>query len=336
MYLVLGLLAALENVIPPLPTDAAVALGAFLSHRGVTTPLGVFLVIWTSNMAGATVVYFLARRYGRRLFATRAGRRLLKPSALATIEREYIRFGIAGIFIARFLPGFRAVVAPFAGLAAIGIARSLLPMALASALWYGGITLLGTAVGSQWSRLEAILHRVNTGLAVAGAIAAAAILTWWLLRRRRRARHPLWTAVHGAFENVSGTFPGQDDEARRSAAMLLLEVAYAESALMPAERATVAERLRRRWELPAARTPPADGTPHPERSRLAAYRERILARFGAERRIALVERMWQVALECSVAADDTALILPAAELLGLSAEEVRAARERVASGGAVR
>ena len=39
--MVLGLLAALENVIPPLPTDAAVALGAFLSHRGVTTPLGV-------------------------------------------------------------------------------------------------------------------------------------------------------------------------------------------------------------------------------------------------------------------------------------------------------
>jgi len=336
VYLVLGLLAALENVIPPLPTDAAVALGAFLSHRGVTTPIGVFLVIWTSNMAGATVVYFLARRYGRRLFATRAGRRLLAPSALATIEREYLRFGIAGIFIARFLPGFRAVVAPFAGLAAIGVARSLLPMALASALWYGGITLLGTALGTQWSRLETILRRVNSGLAVAGAVAAAAILAWWLLRRRRRARQPLWTAVHGAFANVSETLPGQEDEARRAAAMLLLEVAYAETALMPGERAAVAERLRRRWELPRARTPLADGTPHPELSRLGAYRERILARFGAERRIALVERMWQVALECSVSGDDAALILPAAELLGLSADEVRAARDRVAPGGVVR
>ena len=86
----------------------------------------------------------------------------------------------------------------------------------------------------------------------------------------------------------------------------------------------------------AARIPPADGTPHPEVSRLAAYREHILARFGAERRIALVERMWQVALECSTAGGDAALILPAAELLGLSADEVRAARERVAAGGVVR
>lgn len=330
VYLVLGLMAALENVIPPLPTDAAVALGAFLSHRGVTTPLGVFLVIWTSNMAGATVVYVLARRYGRRLFASRTGRRLLAPSALAAIEREYLRFGIAGIFVARFLPGFRAVVAPFAGLAAIGVARSLIPMALASALWYGGITLLGTALGSQWSRLEAILHRVNSGLAVAGSLATLALLAWWLLRRRRRARQPLWTALHGAFENAPGRFPGQDAEARRAAALLLLEVAYAETSLMPGERTAVAERLRRRWELPAARLQPVGGAPHPEVSRIASYRERILTRFGAERRIALVERMWQVALECSEG-DEASLILPAAELLGLNADEVHSARERAAT-----
>jgi membrane protein DedA with SNARE-associated domain len=332
VYLVLGLLAALENVIPPLPTDAAVALGAFLSHRGVTTPLGVFLVIWICNMAGATAVYVIARRYGRRVFATRAGRRVLTPGALARIEREYLRFGIIGIFVARFLPGFRAVVAPFAGLAAIGVGRSLVPMALASALWYGGITILGTALGTQWSRLEAIMDRVNSSLAITGAVATVALVGWWLLRRRRRAREPLWTALHGAFEATPGGLPGQDDEAARAAAMLLLEVAYAETTLMPAERVAVADRVRRRWELPPARLALANGAPHPELSRLASYRERILTRFGAERRIALVERMWQVALDCAVQGDDAMLILPAAELLGLSAEEIHAARERAAAG----
>ena len=325
----LGLLAALENVIPPLPTDAAVALGAFLSHRGVTTPLGVFLVIWTCNMFGATVVYVLARRYGRRLFASRAGRRLVSPRALAVIEREYLRFGIVGIFVARFLPGFRAMVAPFAGLAALGVARTLIPMGIASALWYGAITLLGTALGAEWGRLEQILHRVNSTLGIVGGLVALAVLVWWALRRRRRARQPLWTALHGAFETTPGSVPGQDDEARRAVALLLLEVAYADPALMPDERRAVADRLRRRWQLPAAKFEPAAGEQHPERSRLAAYRERILARFGAERRIGLVERMWQVALEGCASAGDAAVIMPAAALLGLSAEEVHAARERV-------
>ena len=44
VYTVLAVLAAIENVIPPVPSDAAVALGAFLTNRGLTTPIGVFLV----------------------------------------------------------------------------------------------------------------------------------------------------------------------------------------------------------------------------------------------------------------------------------------------------
>ena len=75
IYLVLALLAAVENVMPPVPSDAAVALGAFLSHRGVTTPLSVFLVTRSANLLGAGAVYFAARLYGRRLFSTPTGRR---------------------------------------------------------------------------------------------------------------------------------------------------------------------------------------------------------------------------------------------------------------------
>ena len=141
----LALLAAVENVLPPVPSDAAVALGAFLSHRGVTTPLAVFLVTWVANLLGAAGVYVVARRYGRRLFASPTGRRLLAPRSLAIIEREYLRLGTAGIFISRFLPGIRAVVPPFAGLVGLGAFRTLAPMGLASAIWYGGITILGAA-----------------------------------------------------------------------------------------------------------------------------------------------------------------------------------------------
>src|SRR5690606_5417928 len=75
VYAVLALLAAAENVLPPLPADTAVAVGAFLSHRGLTTPLGVFLVVWAANSRGAAAIYFTARRYGRGLFASPTGRR---------------------------------------------------------------------------------------------------------------------------------------------------------------------------------------------------------------------------------------------------------------------
>ncbi len=118
--------------------------------------MGVFGVTWVANLAGAAAVYFVARRYGRRLFATRTGRRLLAPRSLAIIEREYLRFGVAGIFVSRFLPGIRAVVPPFAGLVGLSPMRTFIPMAIASAIWYGGITILGTLIGSNWERINQI------------------------------------------------------------------------------------------------------------------------------------------------------------------------------------
>ena len=141
-----SLLAAVENVVPPVPSDAAVALGAFLSHRHVTTPLAVFLVTWTANLLGAAGVYLASRRYGRKLFASPTGRRLLAPRSLAVIERGYLRFGVLGIFIGRFLPGIRAVVPPFAGLIGLCAMRTFVPTSIASAIWYGGITLIGALI----------------------------------------------------------------------------------------------------------------------------------------------------------------------------------------------
>ncbi|HEY3013254.1 MAG TPA: VTT domain-containing protein, partial [Gemmatimonadales bacterium] len=166
VYTVLALLAAIENVIPPVPSDAAVALGAFLSNRGLTKPAGVFIITWMANLAGAAAVYFAARRYGRRLFATAIGRRLLAPRSLAIIEREYLRFGVMGIFVSRFLPGIRAVVPPFAGLVNLSPLRTLVPMGIASGIWYGGIILLGSVIGAEWDRINHIILGVNRTLGI--------------------------------------------------------------------------------------------------------------------------------------------------------------------------
>src|SRR5690606_8127505 len=199
VYIVLALLAAVENIIPPVPADTAVALGAFLSHRGVTTLPLVFAVTWTANMLGAAGIYFAARRYGRRLFATPAGRRLLAPGAIAAIEREYLRFGVFGIFLGRFLPGIRAVVAPFAGLANLSAPRALIPMGIASAIWYGGVAFVGSAIGANWAEIEALIRGLNLTLGAVALVLLIVIAIVVLVRRRQRGRQPLWGALRRAF-----------------------------------------------------------------------------------------------------------------------------------------
>ncbi|MEO7985283.1 MAG: TerB family tellurite resistance protein [Gemmatimonadales bacterium] len=333
IYLVLGLLAAVENVVPPVPSDAAVALGAFLSSRGVTTPLLVFLVTWTANLLGAAGVYFAAKRYGRRLFASPTGRRLLAPRSLAVIERGYLRFGTVGIFFSRFLPGIRAVVAPFAGLVGLSLVRTFVPMGVASAIWYGGITILGTVVGAEWDRIMTLMGEVNLGLGIAAGVAVVSIVIWRLIVTARRRRERVWHAAKDALDPAAPSFLAgtaiAEGSARQAAALLVIELAYSDPVLTPADRAAVAAHLRTTWGIDQSAPPSAPASEDARRTRFADYARRVRQRVGRSQRIELVERLWTVAFsDGAIGAHEARLMHLAGELLGIGPRELAEVHQR--------
>jgi len=182
LYAAIPGLAALESVFPPVPADTAAAFGAFLAGRGRMSAWAVFAVTWGANVGSAAAVYGLARRYGRGLCRGRLGRKLVSEHVLLHIERQYHRHGTYGIFLSRLLPVWRAVVPPFAGLAGLSAARTLLPLALASGLWYGVLIFLVARLGANFDAVLATVGRVNRVLAV---VALAVLLGLAFALRRR-------------------------------------------------------------------------------------------------------------------------------------------------------
>jgi membrane protein DedA with SNARE-associated domain len=190
IYGVIAVMAALENIFPPFPADTAIALGAFLAHRGVTEPWLVFVVTFVANMTGAMVMYALASRHAAALFRSRLARRFLDEEAMVRVRAEYQKYGVPGLFVGRFLPGFRAVVAPFAGLIHLSPLRAFIPMALASALWYGGLVFLAAELGNRFDRILEVIGQVNLGLGIAsGAVLVVIVVLVMRRRRRRRELH---------------------------------------------------------------------------------------------------------------------------------------------------
>jgi membrane protein DedA with SNARE-associated domain len=188
-YLVLMALSALENVFPPVPADTAVALGAFLAQRGEVSAVLIGLSCWAANLASAAAVYALARSRGRAFFASGWRRRLLPPDAVGALEEAYARHGVAGIFVTRFLPGLRAAVMPFAGIAGVSATRALVPAAVASAVWYALLVVAGLAVGKSWDAVRAALDRADRTLTVAAVLATAVVVVYlWRLKRARGSR----------------------------------------------------------------------------------------------------------------------------------------------------
>ena len=134
------MLAGVENFFPPVPADVAVALGAFLAGRGVMNGWVVFLLTWGANVGSGAAMYALARRHGALVTRGFLGRHIFTPNTVAQIAVQYRRHGAYGIFFSRLLPIWRAVVMPFAGIAGVPAARALIPMALASGVYYGSAT----------------------------------------------------------------------------------------------------------------------------------------------------------------------------------------------------
>jgi membrane protein DedA with SNARE-associated domain/protein-S-isoprenylcysteine O-methyltransferase Ste14 len=193
LYTVIGVLAAIESVFPPVPADSAVALGALLAGRGTLNGWVVFGVTWVSNVASAAAVYWVGHRYGRDFFRGRIGRRLLPEPVLAHIAAQYHRHGTYGIFLSRLLPVWRSVVAPFAGVAGLSAPRLLIPLALASGLWYGALTLLVATLGTNLETVVSALARVNHVLGAAALVAIIFLAVWTVRRLKAEAAPPVMT-----------------------------------------------------------------------------------------------------------------------------------------------
>lgn len=186
IYLIIGGGAAVENVVPPVPADTFVLIGAFLAAAGRADPWIVFLVTWLANVVSALLVYGVARRFGQGFFATRVGHFLLHPRQLEQIGSFYRRFGLIAIFFSRFLPGFRAMVPVFAGVTHVPATRVLAPLAIASGLWYGALVYLGAFAGRNWQAILAFFDRASLVLLVVAGVLVAAFAWWWIRSRKHR------------------------------------------------------------------------------------------------------------------------------------------------------
>lgn len=185
LYLLLGIGAALENVVPAVPADTFVALGGLLSAVGTLDARWVFVSTWLFNVVSALAMYRLGYKYGQALFGTPIGRLLLKPHQIQRLAGFYARWGRPAIFLTRFLPGVRSVVPVFAGITHqpwLGVA---IPLAVASAIWYGALVWLGIWAGENLDLLGRLLERLQGVLGAVALVVALAAFAWWW-----RSRHP--------------------------------------------------------------------------------------------------------------------------------------------------
>ena len=164
---------------------------AFLAYVGHRLPhnVPVFLVAWIGFVLavtfGATNLYLLSRRYGRRLLEHRlAGLLHLTPARLDTAEHSFRRWGPWALIFGRHILGLRVPLTVAAGVLKLPYRIFAISVAVSSAIWAGAFLLLGLFFGDS---VERSLRSHPLLYFAGGAAVVVAIVVIAVVRYRRRS-----------------------------------------------------------------------------------------------------------------------------------------------------
>jgi membrane protein DedA with SNARE-associated domain len=182
----MALLAAAENVFPPIPADVLIALGAFIAARNDGSPIPALAVVLVGNVAGAMLMYAVGRRYGAS-WAEERFHLKHKDTADVALASWYARYGLIALAVGRFVPGVRAIVAPFAGALRAPILGTTAAITVASGVWYGLVTWIAFRAGSNWDDLARSVGRMGRWTSLVAVVLVSVLVLTWFRRRASRS-----------------------------------------------------------------------------------------------------------------------------------------------------
>lgn len=148
----------LENLFPPIPSEVVMPLSGYTAARAGHSIVGVIIAGTAGSVLGAIFWYWVARRLGEerlKRWARRHGRWItLGPSDIDRADDWFDRYGAWVVFFGRLVPTIRTLVAIPAGLFEMPFWRYVVLTTLGSAIWTGGLALVGWYLGNRWDEVS--------------------------------------------------------------------------------------------------------------------------------------------------------------------------------------
>jgi membrane protein DedA with SNARE-associated domain len=160
-----ALVILIETVIPPIPSELLLPLAGKLVADGKFNFVTMLIAATIGSVAGATLLYGIARWAGERRvdrWIDRYGKWLLVTRDDMQRSRDWFgRHGNLTVLIARVIPGLRSLVSIPAGLASMPLGKFLLFTTIGSFAWNLILISAGVFLGSQYEIVEQWLDPIS-------------------------------------------------------------------------------------------------------------------------------------------------------------------------------
>jgi len=186
-YLGLFIAMAAGNIGAPIGSEIIIpAAGALVATHHLSSLAAVIAVAVAGELCGGTLGYAIGR-FGGRPFVHRYGHYVLfHEEEMAKVDAFFARYGSFAIFLCRFIPVIRGVVAIPAGIARMPLVPFYLWTALGSLGFCGLLAYVGFGLGKNLETVTPLFHKFS--LAIAGLIVLGALYALYRLLSARRKR----------------------------------------------------------------------------------------------------------------------------------------------------
>ncbi|MEZ4400258.1 MAG: DedA family protein [Kofleriaceae bacterium] len=183
----LFLLIVLESTMVPVPSLLVMPFAGYMAYQGTFSLPAVLAINSVAALTGSLLSYWLGAAGGKPLLLKYGKYVFVRAADIEKSEQFFARHGAWTVFIARFLPVVRHLISIPAGIARMRLPTFLLQTFLGSALWGGGLMVLGYQIGANWESVAKKAKRVDLMVAVVMVLLIVGLAVRFFLQRRRAA-----------------------------------------------------------------------------------------------------------------------------------------------------
>ena len=188
-----GALVALENVIPPIPSEVILPLAGFQADQGDFNLFLLIVVATVGSIVGAMILYTVGAVLGedriRRLVGRFGKYVLVTTGDIDKATSWFKRHGRSAVFFGRLVPVVRSLVSIPAGVDKMPLGSFLIYTAVGSAIWNTILIVAGYLLGTQYDRVEGFV-KVFQYVVIAAVLVAVAYFVYRRLGRREATGTP--------------------------------------------------------------------------------------------------------------------------------------------------
>ncbi|MDQ3305656.1 MAG: DedA family protein [Actinomycetota bacterium] len=179
-----GVLVALENLFPPIPSEVILPFAGFRAERGELDLVLAWVAATVGALVGALVLYAVGAGVGSERLHELAGKRwfvILSQKDYERGERVFERHGAKFVLLGRCVPLVRSVVSIPAGVARMPLVRFCAYTLAGSAVWNALFIGAGYQLGQNYEQVEGWVSPIAYAV-----LAAFVVWVAWLTSRKIR------------------------------------------------------------------------------------------------------------------------------------------------------